>query len=76
MLSIKIRGLRSFIERVRACSDIARVVYRFSRVIIGILTELVFDSGQLIRETYIFAICKDKGIRELYRTRKGLFRYY
>ena len=50
-------------------------LYRFSKVIIGILTKLVFNSGQLIRETYVFAICKDKGIRELCKTRKSLFRY-
>ena len=51
-------------------------LYRFSRVIIGILIELVFDSGQLIKETYVFAIYKDRGIRELCKTRKSLFKYY
>ena len=50
-------------------------LYQFSKVIIGILIELVFNSGQLIRETYIFAICKDKGIKEFYKTRKSLFKY-
>jgi len=50
-------------------------LYRFSKVIIGILTKLVFNSGQLIKETHIFAIYKDKGIKELYKTRKSLFKY-
>jgi hypothetical protein len=50
-------------------------LYRFSRIIICVLTKLVLNSGQLIRETYIFAILKDKGIRELRKTGKSLFRY-
>jgi hypothetical protein len=40
-----------------------------------ILTELILDTRQLIRETHIFAICKDRGIKELYKTGKSLFRY-
>jgi hypothetical protein len=42
---------------------------------ICVLTELVLDSRQLIRETHIFAILKDKGIKELCRTGKSLFKY-
>jgi hypothetical protein len=38
-----------------------------------ILTELVLNSGELIRETYVLIIYKDKGIRELCRTGKSLF---
>jgi hypothetical protein len=36
---------------------------------------LVLNTRQLIRETYIFAICKDKGIKELCKTGKSLFKY-
>ena len=37
------------------------------------ITKLVFDSRQPIRETYIFAIYKDKGIKELCRACRSLF---
>jgi hypothetical protein len=30
----------------------------------------------IIRETYVFAILKDKGIKELCKTGKSLFKYY
>jgi phage-related holin len=49
-------------------------LYRFSRIIICVLIKLVLDTRQLIRETHIFAIYKDRGIRELSRARRGLFR--
>ena len=38
-----------------------------------ILTELILDSGEPIRETHVLTIYKDRGIRELCRTGKSLF---
>jgi hypothetical protein len=48
-------------------------LYRFSRIIVYILIELVLDSGKPIRETYILTIYKDRGIKELCRTGRSLF---
>jgi hypothetical protein len=39
-----------------------------------ILIELVLDSGELIRETHVLIICKDRWIRELSKACWGLFR--
>jgi len=40
-------------------------LYRFGKVIICILTKLILNSGELIKETYILIIYKDRGIKEL-----------
>jgi hypothetical protein len=40
---------------------------------ICILTKLVLDSGEPIREAHILTIYKDRGIRELCRTGRSLF---
>jgi len=42
-------------------------LYRFSGVIVCILIELILNLRELIKETYILTICKDKGIKELCR---------
>jgi hypothetical protein len=40
---------------------------------ICILTELVLDSGEPIREAHVLTIYKDRGIRELSKACRGLF---